>query len=117
LVVVALCASLGFHWAFLQSVAWVGMMVNFSRQVSLAEAVVKTFDGQHPCPICKLVSEGKKSEKKSDVHLDTQKQDLFADGTAVFLFPLRPVDTFSVTSLISSRSDAPPLPPPRPFLG
>ena len=47
LIVLALAFSLGLHWIFLQSVAWAGMVVNYSRTASLQEAVAKTFDGQH----------------------------------------------------------------------
>lgn len=36
----------------LQVVAWGGMLVRYSREAPLREAVTKTFDGEHPCALC-----------------------------------------------------------------
>jgi hypothetical protein len=65
-IVVALACSIGLHWGFLQSVAWVGMVVSYSQDAPLREALAKTFDGKHPCPLCKEIAKGKQSEKKSE---------------------------------------------------
>jgi hypothetical protein len=112
-----LCVTLGFHWSLLQSAAWVGMIVNYSRQSSIKEAVVKTFDGQHPCPLCKLVREGKKSEKKPDAQQNVKQIDLFACDSVAFDFPPLPAADFAFPLLIDSQNKAPLLPPPRPFFG
>ncbi len=112
-----LCATLGFHWSLLQSVAWVGMMVNYSCQGSVKDAMVKTFDGQHPCPLCKLVRAGKKSEKPPEAQQNVRQMDLFAENAASFDFPPVPAPVFHVPLLTATRTDAPPLPPPRPVLG
>ena len=72
-VVVALIASTGAHWAALQSVAWTTMLADNLRTHSLAEAVTQTFDGRHPCCLCKAIAAAKKSEKKSEFTLQTQK--------------------------------------------
>ena len=56
----ALLTSVGLHWMVVQSAAWAGMLVSFSRQDSLLEAVSKTFDGEHPCEYCMLVDAGSK---------------------------------------------------------
>jgi hypothetical protein len=117
LLVFMLCVTLGFHWGLLQSVAWVGMLVNYSRQGSFKEAVVRTFDGQHPCPLCKLVRAGKTSEKKPEAQQSVKKIDLFAAQAAVFDFPKLPPPVFPVSCLIPCRTAAPLLPPPRPFFG
>ena len=61
--VLLLCLSLGMHWAVLQSVAWTGMLLSFASEGSLTEAVEKTFDGEHPCPLCLAVKEGQQKEK------------------------------------------------------
>jgi hypothetical protein len=57
--------SIGAQWPLLQSFAWLNMFVSFSSEGGIKEALDKTFDGKHPCKICKLVREGKESEKKS----------------------------------------------------
>ncbi len=65
-IVVAVSLSLGAHWAFLQTVAWTGMMVSYSRDASFTEALSKTFDGQHPCCMCKMIQKGRADEKKQE---------------------------------------------------
>ena len=70
----ALLQILGGHWVILQSVGWVGMVVSYANQDStLDEAIKKTFDGQHPCGVCKLVKSGRASEKKQEVSNETIK--------------------------------------------
>jgi hypothetical protein len=113
LIVLALACSIGLHWAFLQSVAWVTMVVNYSQNATLKEAFEKTFDGQHPCALCKQVTAGKKSEKKADLQIET-KQLTFLDCSESFFFLhagfpiLRPSNRIAPV-----LTDPPPLPPPR----
>lgn len=59
-----LFVSLGGHLALLQTFAWGNMLMSFSRTASIADAAKKTFDGDHPCPMCKVVRESKKQEEK-----------------------------------------------------
>jgi hypothetical protein len=82
LVVAVLTISLGLPTVLLQSVAWVSMIVSFSQSAPLREAVAKTFDGAHPCKICKLVTQAKKSENKSS-HV-AKKFDLISITAARF---------------------------------
>lgn len=64
LLIGTLFVSLGGHLALLQTVAWGNMLVSFSRTDSLAEAAKKTFDGDHPCPLCKVVKQSSKDENR-----------------------------------------------------
>ena len=64
--VLVLVLSLGLHWAFLQTVAWTGMIISYSQGSSFKEAVAKTFDGKHPCSLCKVIQQGRAEEKKQD---------------------------------------------------
>jgi hypothetical protein len=73
LVVIALAATLGAHWVVLQTVAWTTMLADNLHSASLPEAFVKTFDGKHPCCLCKAIAAGKKSEKKGEFTLQMQK--------------------------------------------
>ncbi|GAA5141355.1 hypothetical protein GCM10023213_25330 [Prosthecobacter algae] len=75
MVVVVLCCSLGFQWAVLQGIAWTGMLISFSRDGSLVEAVAKTFDGEHPCPLCKAVDKGQKQDQEKSVQVPMKKLD------------------------------------------
>ena len=116
LVVLALVFVIGAHWALLQSVAWVGMAVNFSQTESFATALQKTFDGQHPCPLCKLVQAGQTSEKKQDLRKAEAKIDFQLVAGTCGLFPPRPIRHFkAMAECAPARAEAPLLPPPRFF--
>src|SRR5271170_4219100 len=69
----SLVATLGAHWAVLQTVAWTTMLADNLCTHSLSESVTRTFDGNYPCPICKAIAAGKKSEKKNEFTLQAQK--------------------------------------------
>jgi hypothetical protein len=71
--VVALAAMLGAHWALLQTVAWTTMLADNLHSGSFHEAVAKTFDGRHPCCLCKAIAAGKQSEKKTELSFQSQK--------------------------------------------
>ena len=113
-VVLALTMSLGLHWMVLQSVAWMGMMVSYSHTDSLPEAFVKTFDGRHPCQICKVVQDGKKAEKKQDTVKSSKKLD-FLMATVEWPLPSpssrERIPDPTILSLV--YNEQPPVPPPR----
>jgi len=113
--VVALCASIVTHWSFLQSVAWVGMAITYSQDSSsFTEALAKTFDGKHPCKLCKFVAEGKKSEKKHQAQLKILKLDVFSPVRSQFVFISPKPDHYnSPASVALDHTEAPPTPPPR----
>src|SRR5213594_1096942 len=73
----ALICAIGGHWALLQSIAWTGMMINFAQNSTWKEAFQKTFDGKHPCQLCKVVAEGKKSERHQQWDKPDTKLDFF----------------------------------------
>lgn len=62
-VVLLVCLSLGMHWSVLQGIAWTGMLISNLAENSVVEAVEKTFDGEHPCPLCLAVKKGQQKEK------------------------------------------------------
>ena len=55
IVAVALFAASNLHLPVLQVVAWTGMIVSYSQGRTVSEAVRMTFDGEHPCPMCKAI--------------------------------------------------------------
>jgi len=114
LAVITLTFALGGHWAILQSVAWVTMVASYSQTAPLKAALVKTFDGQHPCSICKFVANGKKSEQKQETRKLSLKLDFFLTPTRVAIYPPSPAPLqFSPTRSAGSRNETPPTPPPR----
>ena len=113
-VVLALSFSLGPHWALLQTLAWAGMLISYSHDCSFTEAVAKTFDGEHPCKLCKIVSEGKKTEKTQKVLKPQGKLDYWSSKPASFIHPARPIPRArSFVAALHPRSEPPPFPPPR----
>jgi hypothetical protein len=61
----ALFLTTGGHLAILQGVAWTNMVRDFAKTESIGTALEKTFDGQHPCQLCKTITEtgaGKKDD-------------------------------------------------------
>lgn len=111
--------SIGMHWALLQSAAWVGMLVTYSRDASIAEAVAKTFDGKHPCRLCKLVEKGQgthpgDSKKAPQASAKVVKIDM--EATPVPRFTPPPADREAIVWISVTRERqpaAPPVPPPR----
>ncbi|TAK90077.1 MAG: hypothetical protein EPO07_20610 [Verrucomicrobia bacterium] len=117
LVITALIAAIGGHWAVLQTVAWTTMLADNLRECSLTQAVGKTFDGKHPCVLCKQISAGKKSEKKAEFTLELKKLEFtHADLRFVFAAPTAFTVLTQRTDTIHVFTQAPPLPPPRSIL-
>ena len=114
----SVAASIGLHWAFFQSVAWVGMVVTYSHEAPFREALVKTFDGKHPCALCREIANDRRSEKKPDSPPPVRKLE-FSYSAAQFLFaapshfwePTCPEQFWAVLA------QAPPVPPPKKILG
>lgn len=112
--VLALASSIGLHWAFFQSVAWMGMVITYSQETTVKEALAKTFDGRHPCPLCKEIAKSKKSEKKSEFSCQVKKLD-FLTQTARFIFS-PPTAFWRMTGddlRLTPVCRTPPTPPPR----
>lgn len=112
--VILLASSIGLHWAVLQSVAWMGMLVAYSAESNFSEAVVKTFDGQHPCKLCLTVTEGKKADTRKKMLKGSEKIDSVIVVSEVLLCPpvsvaVHPLDQAGLSPL----RNAPPTPPPR----
>jgi hypothetical protein len=117
-IVAALACSIGLHWGFLQAVAWVGMLVNYSQDGTVGEAVAKTFDGKHPCALCKAIAAGKKSEKKSEFPITGKKYEFSYSATAfVFSAPTHFWEESGLEVRADSLSHSPPVPPPKIVLG
>ena len=113
-VVIGLVFATGLQWAALQSVAWVGMSINYSRVDGLTLGLQKTFSGEHPCQLCKAVQEGRQAEKKQSVIKVETKLDLFLLVSDSSVRP--PIFADEPTPCAGHgrfRADPPPVPPPR----
>ena len=120
---VAVLAMLGGHWLVLQSAAWAGMIVDYSQHGSLAKAIERTFDGDHPCPLCLKIREGRQEEQKQDRKLPWVKPDkgpeLFYEAHTS-LVPAAPTEAENTVPFVPSLHpefiDSPLSPPPRGLL-
>ena len=115
---IALFAMLGGHWLVLQSVAWTRMLAENSAQDPLAVAVAKTFDGQHPCPMCLEIREGRQKEQQQNGAWakEDKIKEFFWEPRALVI-PLR-LDVaipsaWERCSIYHAHLEPPPKPPPR----
>jgi hypothetical protein len=116
LVVLMLVMTLGIHWALLQTFAWTAMLADNLRSSTLQAALTETFDGQHPCRLCKAVSAGRNSEQKKEFTLTAFKLEFpISNEISALVAPsecqLYPLENFSANCL----PQQPPTPPPRGF--
>jgi hypothetical protein len=98
----ALFLSVGGHLAILQGVAWATMVRDYSRAGSLTQAVEKTFDGKHPCPLCKKIASARAHEEKAPVTVKAEKKAEAFVAVSSQIVPLPVVRSFTY--------------PPHPFL-
>jgi hypothetical protein len=113
LVALGLVLSIGLHWPLLQSVAWLNMIVCFSKEQGFQQAMVTTFSGKRPCKLCKLVRAGQKAESKQTKEISSKKIDLFAVAAAPFFFN-KPISNHYAEplQLLTVRASSPLSPPP-----
>lgn len=116
LVVLALVVTTGGHWVVLQMCAWTGMLVRFSQEGSVSEAIWKTFDGKHPCRLCKLVRQGRAQERGQGTPIVVLKFDLLAPAERSSHLPDFGAGlwvSFGSVVFAPQRPYSPPVPPPR----
>lgn len=110
-----LIAVIGIQWILLQSVAWTGMIIVYAQTATLREAVLKTFDGKHPCQLCKVVEKGKKAEQeKQSKRMRSARLDFFCGHDPVMVAQPPPFE-FEILQTLHSRArfETPIVPPPR----
>ena len=111
----ALLQLLGGHWAVLQTSAWMGMIVQYSQQAGLKAGLAQTFDGEHPCTVCKAIQAGKKHEQKKAPQLQAElKKDYLAPWARFQFRPGRAELKYPrFGACFESRASEPAVPPPR----
>jgi len=109
--------SLGFQWTLLQSVAWTVMLLDRSTQMDWVQAIETTFDGHHPCALCKVVLQGRDNQQKQTTFvLSFAKTDMVpSDGAFELALPEKASSEHSLArdQRALSRSGSPPWQPPR----
>ena len=112
----ALFSAIGGPLALLQGVAWVTMVRDFSKSGSLSQAVEKTFDGQHPCPLCQKLAKARAAEERAPVTMKIDKKAEVFIATSGSDLPLPVVNPMIYGPvpfvLMPERFIAPPVPVP-----
>ncbi len=86
------------------------------RVESLETAIEKTFDGKHPCALCREIAKGRQGEKKSDVQSEVKKLEFVPGSLAIFIgSPTQFVWLGERDAMRPLLSQTPPVPPPRFF--
>ena len=115
---------LGGDVAMLQVVAWTGMIVSRTAERGVAAAVESTFEGEEPCPLCRAVKAVQQSEReeqpanpdglitKLKLKDMLRSEDLVVKALAAVHLK-SPAPAIDPAKRGLTRSDAPPVPPPR----
>ncbi|MEM1060386.1 MAG: hypothetical protein AAGK14_14175 [Verrucomicrobiota bacterium] len=118
LILAALLAGTGqLGLGALQVTAWSAMVVGYTQQTgSVSEALSKTFDGQHPCPLCREVRELASEQQPDPERAENERkhQPIALAGAAEIVIS-RPDGTALEAEIpaMSTRVSPHPLPPPR----
>ena len=54
----------GGHYGVMQMFAWGKMIVDYSSEKGVVAGISETFDGQHPCELCKSIAKAKSDDTK-----------------------------------------------------
>ncbi|MGD9897397.1 MAG: hypothetical protein AB7T14_10035 [Candidatus Methylacidiphilaceae bacterium] len=114
--ILAACHMAGGHWLFWQGAAWASMLVRYSQSYGMETGLAMTFDGKHPCQICKKVVKGKsKEERSSRTERSEQEFGLFFLGNSPLSMPRLLSSEGPAIRLPAAtiRTDRPLSPPPR----
>jgi len=112
----ALFLSAGGHLALLQGVAWATMIWDYARTGSVTAAVEKTFDGKHPCPLCKKIAAQRSHDEKAPVTVKTEKKAEVFVGVSSQILPKPLARSFAYPPHpflnVPEHPSAPPVPVP-----
>jgi hypothetical protein len=112
----ALFLVAGGHWAMLQGIAWTSMVRDFSKSGTLSQAVSKTFNGKHPCAMCKKIASAKSHEEKAPASLKVDKKSevFVAASSSALPIPVARPYVYGPAPFVSmpERFFAPPVPVP-----
>ncbi len=117
----ALFSIAGGPWAVLQTVAWVGMLHDYTQRTgSFTLAAAQTFDGQHPCDLCREIAAAKAGERKGQPAAPGAGDHAKVKATVMESALLPPTPPMTLLARIPTaplprpdRTEPPPTPPPR----
>lgn len=113
LLLLALATAGSLHLPVLQAAAWAGMLVSYSRDNSVTEAVQMTFDGEHPCPLCTSIKKQQTRAHDESISLTVPASlQLFVDTPAPWIHVLTPVARIVPPDRVRDAVCHPPETPP-----
>jgi hypothetical protein len=84
---------------------------------SISVALERTFDGQHPCPLCSAIAKGRAEERQkgsSTLPVSLKKIEILNQAGVLYVSPRASYPQISGIKALPGRlADAPPTPPPR----
>lgn len=107
-----------------QEVAWVNMLVSYTQERGLKRGMIETFDGKHPCELCKKAAKIRQQEQPQDPaekQMPAQRQRLaWAEMIASDLLKMPVITGYDISVPIiacvardsGKGADAPGSPPP-----
>jgi hypothetical protein len=108
-----------FQWESTQMLAWSRMILDYSQNRSITQAIGETFSGEQPCPMCCKLTQAKTASTNDEAFqattlplADLYAPDFFVWGTG-FTGSLRGRSTEPL--LLCTDRLSPPSPPPRFF--
>jgi hypothetical protein len=113
--VLLMAAALGLQWLLLQGLAWSLMMARFSVQDDLGVALIKTLDGDHPCPLCIAAQRGNQQQQEDEDSNPSAPQSKCSKQEATAANPLpspRLCCLGQLASIPHARARQRPWPPP-----
>lgn len=117
LLLLAVLITTNLHLPALQVAAWASMLIDYSRDHSLSVAVDMTFDGDHPCPMCKSIEAAatRHADEATAIEGVTPPQPLYvASADAAWIHVLVPLARLDLSTASAVRFvHRPSVPPPR----
>ena len=115
--------SIGAHWGVLQIAAWASMVSVYSAEKGLVVGLKETFDGEHPCAMCKKISTAKGKDSQQNSPLPAGGQSEVSKWLATSLATLLPRPHWEEGATVVQRDawaphfydryTGPPVPPPK----
>ena len=68
----------------LQTTAWIGMAIHYSQQNGIVVGLAQTFDGAHPCSMCRAFKAANKQEQKKTLLVQAELKKDFLTGLSGF---------------------------------
>ena len=94
------------------------MLAQNLRTSSLSKAMERTFDGEHPCKLCKSIAIARQTEKKAEFAPELQKFEFpFTLSSFTFVPPSQFYEVGQPVEIPDCLVHSPPVPPPKQFLG